>query len=159
MGDSALVSTEVDALRLAGSLVQLARALDQALRAATSDNPLTLAELGVLSNVNRGVDAPTLIARALRLDPARITHVTDKLVACGYLERAPDPEDRRRWRLGLTDRGMARLRAGRSDTGAAMEALLAGLTPEELAGLMLGLEGVRRELAGLPDVGMVRPVS
>ncbi|MDB5075591.1 MAG: transcriptional regulator, MarR family [Chloroflexi bacterium] len=153
MGDVAVMSTEVDALRLAGSLVQLVRALDQALRAGTGDDPLTLADLGVLGSVGRGIDTPTLIARALRLDPARITHVTDKLVSGAYLERTVDPEDRRRWRLRLTERGIVRLHTGRTDTEAAMERFLVGLSAEELTGLKLGLEGVRRELANLSDLG------
>lgn len=139
-----------DPLRQAGTLVLLVRAMDQQLRAATSPDTLSLAELSVLGQVDRGVDLPSQVARALRMDPARVTHVVDRLVAHGSLTRAVDPEDRRRWRLRLTERGSQSLSDGRADMRAAMERLLDGLTPEEREGLEQGIAGVRRVLDALP---------
>jgi DNA-binding MarR family transcriptional regulator len=147
MLDQPAVSTEIDELKLLGGLLQLVRTLDQQVRAEGGDDGLNLAELSVLSQVSRGSDAPTLIARALRIDPARITHLTDRLVTLGYLERTVDPADRRKLRLRLTDLGAERVIKGRSDIQAAMRRLLAGLTVEELSGMNLALEGVRRVLA------------
>ena len=141
------MSTTPDALYYAGTLVRLGRAPDQQLRAATGPDPLTTTELGVLGQMDHGVDLPSLLARTLRLDPARVTHVADRLVARGYIKRAVDPRDRRCWRLHLTPLGRQRLEEGRADVRAAMEALLGGLTEEERTGLLRGLEGVRRLLA------------
>ena len=140
-------STAPDALYYAGTLVRLVRALDQQLRAATGPDPLTTTELGVLGQIDHGVDLPSLLARTLRLDPARVTHVADRLVARGYIVRAVDPRDRRCWRLHLTPLGRQRLEEGRADVRTAMEALLDGLTEEERTGLLRGLEGVRRLVA------------
>src|SRR5256885_1845042 len=141
------MSTTPDALYYAGTLVRLVRALDQQLRAATGPDPLTTTELGGLGQIDHGGDLPSLLARALRLDPARVTHVADRLVARGYIVREVDPRDRRCWRLHLTALGRQRLEEGRADVRAAMEALLAGLSAEERAGLLRGLEGVRRLVA------------
>jgi DNA-binding MarR family transcriptional regulator len=141
------MSTTPDALYYAGTLVRLVRALDQQLRAATGPDSLTTTELGVLGQIDHGVDLPSLLARTLRLDPARVTHVADRLVARGYIVRAVDPRDRRCWRLRLTPLGQQRLEEGRADVRAAMEALLGGLTEEERTGLLRGLEGVRRLVA------------
>jgi DNA-binding MarR family transcriptional regulator len=141
------VSTTPDALYYAGTLLRLVRALDQQLRAATGPDPLTTTELSVLGQIDRGVDLPSLLARTLRLDPARVTHVADRLVARGYIGRAVDARDRRCWRLHLTPLGRQRLEEGRADVRAAMESLLGGLTEEERAGLLRGLEGVRRLVA------------
>ena len=141
------MSTTPDALYYAGTLVRLVRALDQQLRAATGPDSLTTTELGVLGQIDHGVDLPSLLARTLRLDPARVTHVADRLVARGYIVRAVDPRDRRCWRLHLTPLGRQRLEEGRADVRAAMEALLGGLTEEERTGLLRGLEGVRRLVA------------
>jgi DNA-binding MarR family transcriptional regulator len=141
------MSTTPDALYYAGTLVRLVRALDQQLRAATGPDSLTTTELGVLGQIDHGVDLPSLLARTLRLDPARVTHVADRLVARGYIGRAVDPRDRRCWRLHLTPLGRRRLEEGRADVRAAMEALLGGLTEEERTGLLRGLEGVRRLVA------------
>jgi DNA-binding MarR family transcriptional regulator len=145
------VTTTPDALRIAGTLLLLVRALEQQLRAAGGVNALTVTDLGVLGQIDRGVDLPSQVARAMRLDPARVTHVTDRLVAHGYVDRAIDPNDRRCWRLQLTHTGKQRLAEGRTDLMAGMERLLDGLSEAERVGLMEGLEGTRRGLAALPQ--------
>jgi DNA-binding MarR family transcriptional regulator len=139
-------SPAADALRQAGTLVLLVRALDQQLRAGMEPDALSLAELGVLGQVVRGVDLPSQVARALRLDRARVTHLVDRLVECGALTRSLDAQDRRCWRLQITEQGAHLLAEGRATVKAAMEALLGGLAEEERAGLTLGLTGARRLL-------------
>jgi MarR family transcriptional regulator, transcriptional regulator for hemolysin len=150
MSQSPQTAAGVDALRLAGSLLLLTRAWEQLLRATSDGAPLNITELGVLGQIDRGVEQPSRIARALRLDPARVTHLTDRLVNCGYVERRDDPADRRRWQLVLTEAGRERLTAGRQSMRAAMETLLAGIGPDELSGLVQGLEAARRVVADLP---------
>jgi DNA-binding MarR family transcriptional regulator len=140
------VSTIPDALREVGTLVLLVRAVDQRLRAGTGPDALTLAELGVLGQVARGLDSPSVVARTLRLDPARVTHLVDRLVEHGSVTRGIDPDDRRRWRLEPTTHGLEALADGRAAARTAMEALLDGLTAAERDGLALGLEGARRVL-------------
>ena len=139
-----LTSTSPDALRLAGTLLLLVRALDQRLR--LSGETLALTDISVLHQIDRGVDLPSLVARALRLDPARVTQITDRLAAKGYLERTADQVDRRCWRLHLTEAGAQRLDEGRAALRTAMGTLLDGLSEEEQAGLVGGLEGARRAL-------------
>jgi len=138
-----------DALHSAGTIVLLARTLDQQLRQSAETDAPTFADLSVLRQIERGVDLPSQVARALRLDPARVTHVTDRLVAQGYIERTVDEADRRRWRLRFTTSGCARLKAGQNHLVASMDHLLAGLSDDERAGFLRGLEGVRRVLDGL----------
>lgn len=150
MTDSPSTASGVDALRVAGSLLLLTRAWEQQLRTSGDGAPLNITELGVLGQIDRGVEQPSRIARALRLDPARVTHLTDRLVSCGFVERRNDPSDRRRWQLVLTEAGHARLVTGRASMRAAMETLLAGLDPDELTGLVRGLDAARRVVADLP---------
>ncbi|MDQ2829920.1 MAG: MarR family winged helix-turn-helix transcriptional regulator [Chloroflexota bacterium] len=138
-----------DALRGAGTIVLLARTLDQQLRLSAAPDAPAFADLSVLRQIERGVDLPSQVARALRLDPARVTHITDRLVAQGYIERTVDDADRRRWRLRLTTSGCARLKAGQDHLAASMDHLLTGLSDDERAGFLRGLEGVRRVLDGL----------
>jgi len=138
-----------DALRGAGTIVLLARALDQQLRLSAGPDAPAFADLSVLRQIERGVDLPSQVARALRLDPARVTHITDRLVAQGYIERTVDDADRRRWRLRLTTSGCARLKAGQDHLAASMDHLLTGLSDDERTGFLRGLEGVRRVLDGL----------
>ena len=146
MGRASVSAPALDGLRLVGTLMLLVRTVEQRSRQATGADDLTMTDLGVLGQIDRGADCPSHVARALRLDPARVTHVTDRLVALGYVARAVDPNDRRRWQLSLTADGTARLAAGRLDTLAAVESLLSGLSEEERDAVATSVAGIRREL-------------
>ena len=144
MNGSMPVSDEVDALGLAGGLLYFLRILDQQVRLSSREDGLSLAEISVLGAVAVGHDTPSSVARAVRLDPARITHISDRLVSLGYLRREIDQVDRRRWRMSLTAAGDTRAHEGRSDVECAMRRLLAGLTQSEVDGMINGLEGIQR---------------
>jgi len=141
-------STEIDsdAMRMASTLLLLMRALDQQLRHDAPGDQLSLSELTVLRQVELGNDLPSSIARARRLDAGRVTRITDRLVALGYLERVLDASDRRRCRLRLTEPGRARLDDARVEISGWMASLLQGLSAEERTSLARGLEAVRRAL-------------
>lgn len=140
------MSIDYDPLRMAATVAQLARALDQLVRQQGEDG-LGLAELSVLRQVERGVNLPSKVARALRLDPGRVTRLVDRLVEMGYICRGPDEEDRRRSRLSLTREGTERLRSGRGVVAAVTMDFLAPLTQEERDSLARGLDAVRQVLA------------
>ena len=42
------------------------------------------------------------LAEALEMEPIAVGRVIDRLQAAGFVERRPDPKDRRAWRLYLT---------------------------------------------------------
>lgn len=151
MSFAAAPSSSTDVLRMVGTLALLMRSLDQRVRAARQAEALSIADLSVLRQIERGVDLPSAVARALRLDPARLTHISDRLVERGYVERAPDQQDRRRWRLRMTAAGTARLRRGQEDILEIMDDVLAGISAEERAELAHALQAVRRVLDTAPD--------
>ncbi|MGI8914851.1 MAG: MarR family winged helix-turn-helix transcriptional regulator [Chloroflexota bacterium] len=146
MGDGSDSALPLDGLRLVGTLILLVRTVEQQARQARRADTLALADLGVLGQIDRGADCPSQLARALHLDPASVTRLTDRLVTLGYVTRTVDLSDRRRWRLSLTAAGATRLAAGRSETLGAVDTLLDGLTDAERAGLALGVNGIRRLL-------------
>lgn len=135
-----------DSLRMVGTLLLLLRMVDHATRQRPGVIALTITELNVLGQIDRGADTPTRLAHALRLDPARVTHLTDRLVAGGFISRAVDPNDRRRWRLSLTPSGLDRLETGRADIRAVVAQLFTDMTDAEQAALVTGLAGARRAL-------------
>lgn len=139
-------TTDPDILRLAATLLRMSRELDHKVRQASREQSLSVADLSVMRQIERGRDLPSLVARALQLDPGRVSRITDTLVALGYIARSEDQTDRRRCRLELTPSGRARLRTGESDVSAAMQRLLEGLSDTERQGLTQGLEGARRAL-------------
>ncbi len=77
----------------------------------------SLAEAGVELNFSQflalkklgedGPMAPGELARILNYSPGALTRLLDKLEQMGYLQRVPDPNDRRALRLELTPPGLA----------------------------------------------------
>jgi DNA-binding MarR family transcriptional regulator len=96
----------------------------------------------VLGGIARNGAAMGDVIRGLGVSKQAGGQVVDTLVVRGYLDRAPDPDDRRRMTLGLTERG--RLAA------AATRAAVDGVDAEVIA--RVGAEPVaaaRRTLAAL----------
>jgi DNA-binding MarR family transcriptional regulator len=49
----------------------------------------------------------TELAEQLEMEPIAVGRVIDRLQAAGFVERRPDPKDRRAWRLYVTDQARA----------------------------------------------------
>ena len=49
----------------------------------------------------------TELAELLEMEPIAVGRVIDRLQAAGFVERRPDPKDRRAWRLYVTDQSRA----------------------------------------------------
>ncbi len=90
---------------------------------------------------NHGGSAAYLV-RELGVTKQAASQLIDTLVMRGYLERAINPNDRRRMTIDVTERGRAA--AGIVRAGVlAVDAEVAGMiTPAELAGLRAGLEAL-----------------
>jgi DNA-binding MarR family transcriptional regulator len=68
---------------------------------------LSLRQLAVIYLIREGVVFPSELARQLRISPAVVTGLLDRLAQRGYVQRVADASDRRRLRLALTDAGLA----------------------------------------------------
>lgn len=75
------------------------------------------------------------IAALLAVSPASVTGNVDKLEERGLLTRTLDPQDRRSWRIALTDAGSVLVREHLPVHLANEERLLSALTPKEIAQL------------------------
>jgi DNA-binding MarR family transcriptional regulator len=137
-----------DLVDMAGAVIGIARALNVRLRETPEGTGLALAELNVLGGIAKGYDLSSTLVRMLLLDAPRVSRIVDGFVVAGYVERAVDPDDRRRSRLRLTPTGVQRLTQGRAELAAAMESLLRLLSDDERAGLEVALTGMRRALWG-----------
>lgn len=111
---------------------------------------LALKKLG--DNANMG---PGELARVLNYNPGALTRLLDKLEKFGYLERGPDPDDRRALRLELTASGRAIRERMIACGNAAADRVFARFTRDErreLHGLMLRvLDQTRHEREQLAD--------
>ena len=96
------------------------------------DAPLTPEEYAVYSVIfDEGPHAPTELARRTGMPPTSMSHFVRAMLERGHAERAPSPEDRRSYRIVLTDAG---LRAHASSSIAFQEAndrFVSALTADE----------------------------
>lgn len=66
---------------------------------------LSLPQYRILALLAEGSSASSSLADRLTVSPPSVTSVVDGLVGRGLVLRVPDPSDRRRLNLGLTDAG------------------------------------------------------
>lgn len=124
--DSELAS----ALRLA--VMRLARRM----RAERADTSLTLSQLAALATLERhGAMTPRDLAAAERVQPPSLTRLAASLEEQGLITRTPHASDGRRVLLAVSASGVALLREDRRRREAWLAQQLAGLEPEERAGL------------------------
>jgi DNA-binding MarR family transcriptional regulator len=88
--------------------------------------------------VNRGGTAGRLV-RELGVSKQAASQLIDTLVLRGYLQREPDPEDRRRVTIVVTERGRAAAAAVLSGVEAVDAELAERIAPVQLAGMRAGL--------------------
>jgi MarR family transcriptional regulator for hemolysin len=108
---------------------------------------LTRAQWRTLKMIDRNPGASQVqVAEELDLDAIAVGRVVDRLESAGFVERRPDPNDRRRWCLypaGNTPAVMAEI--GRLADRLHIE-LLAGIAPEDFATTMRVLAKVKETL-------------
>ncbi|MFN8590545.1 MAG: MarR family transcriptional regulator [Thermomicrobiales bacterium] len=98
--------SRIEAARLLRLLSRLHRWAATTVQAGGEGQDLSLRQLAVLYLIREGVVFPGELARKLRVAPAVVTGLLDRLEQRGYLRRLADPDDRRRLRLALTEAGM-----------------------------------------------------
>jgi DNA-binding MarR family transcriptional regulator len=89
------------------------------------------------------------IGERLRIARAQMTHLVDKLVDLGIVEREMDTVDRRMTKIVLTGKGEAIFKEHDSDIRNATKEILSGLTDEELEDLSDSLRKIRDILSKL----------
>ncbi len=110
------VSSRVDD-RLIGALLRVAfqatvAAVERALvRAGFSD--VRPAHFSVFQHMEPGGVRATVLAERAQITKQSMGYLVDYLAARGYVERVPDPADRRAQLVRLTDRGQALARCAR----------------------------------------------
>ncbi len=103
--------TNKDQLALTQELFQLMKQFPRPKLKQSSIDGLTRSEYELLvmlvmsTKDGKGAFTVTEISNLLQVTPAGVTHLINPLEAAGYIERLPDPNDRRIVRIGLTAKG------------------------------------------------------
>jgi DNA-binding MarR family transcriptional regulator len=118
--------TRTDAALLASELRVV---IGQLVRRMRADRRLPLTHAAVLGRLERqGEQSVSDLAVSERVRPQSMAQTVADLEADGYVARRPDPDDRRRALVELTDSGLATLEADRR----AREGWLAGAIEQDL---------------------------
>jgi DNA-binding MarR family transcriptional regulator len=121
---------KADPAMLAGDLRVV---LGQLMRRLRAEHGFSLSQGAVLGRLDReGSRSVSDLAAAERVRPQSMAQTVGDLEADGLVARAPDPTDRRRALVSLTDAGRATLRADREKRdGWLAQGMAEHLTPEE----------------------------
>jgi len=138
-----------EARRVLRLLPRLQRWATLALQADPVSQDLSLRQLGVLFLVRQGMTSPGDLARRLRVTPAVITGLLDRLERRGYARRVDAPDDRRRLQVALTEPGLEISRRVDRLLSEQLAAELEDVPAAELAGLRSALGVVERAIGAL----------
>ncbi|MGK5081318.1 MarR family winged helix-turn-helix transcriptional regulator [Janthinobacterium sp. HLX7-2] len=128
---------------LRDNIVALTRRLRQSARADGE----TWTELMALGVIERGAGhaTPTQIASELELHSSNLAQILGKLDERGLIQRTPDPVDKRKVRLSLTEAGRVLVHATRTRRDSwLLEAMQTCLSAPERAQLIAAGELMRR---------------
>lgn len=93
------------------------------------------------------------LAERMDIEPITLSRIVDRMEENGLVERCRDPEDRRAWRLALTDKARPVLDRLREEAGAMATIAFAGLGDEELVALQAVLARVRTNVEAADEAG------
>jgi DNA-binding MarR family transcriptional regulator len=111
---------------------------------------LTLSQARALLGVRRwqGIRQVDL-ADFMDIQPISLARLLDQLAEHGWIERRPDPKDRRAFQLYLTPAAAPVVKMISAASAEFQQLALAGLTPEQRQALFTGLNKVHENLAAL----------
>ena len=141
--------TEFDFNRSFGFvLYETARLLSKRFDQRSKSLGLSRAQCQVLAYLvyHEGINQAGL-AELLEIEPISLARLIDRMAQAGWVERRPDPQDRRAWRLFITEKAKPlfaeMIDIGRDVRGEALN----GFSPEESDTIMELLVRARRNLS------------
>jgi DNA-binding MarR family transcriptional regulator len=141
-----------------GLLIAAARrAIKQAVLARIAGRQLTAQQFWLVIGVEEhpGISQAELAGR-VRADPPAVSRALAALAERGVVRSTPDPDDRRRTCVHLTPAGRRLARELAPLANEIREAVIAGMSSEEVAALTAALQRVVTNLDGLERRGSAR---
>lgn len=124
---------------LLGQAARAAARLGKLAEVSLEDADLSLPQYRLMVLLSDGSAAATALAERLTVTRPSITALADGLVERGYVERIPDPADRRRMTHTLTPAGHAALAKGDAAIQAALSRAVAHLPARQAQAATRGL--------------------
>ncbi|MEQ9401696.1 MAG: MarR family transcriptional regulator [Longimicrobiales bacterium] len=142
---------DAEPMGVAARIMRVGVLLERRLAALLEPHGLSIWEFDVLATLRRNDPAglpPKRLLQEMLLSSGAMTHRIDRLVASGWVERHPDPADRRSVLVRLTDAGRAVVDPAVADRLADARAVADLLPPSQTAPMV---EALRRLALTLQD--------
>ena len=91
----------------------------------------------------------TELAEYLEMEPIAVGRVIDRLQSAGFVERRPDPKDRRAWRLYPTEQARAVIADMEDIARGLRRDATQGIAPEEMEQCMAVINRIKENLQAL----------
>ncbi len=135
--------------KLTRHIIELQRVVNRVIRERTLDSwvklDLTIPQLKSLFYISSHQKVnPSGLASGIRVTPANVTGIVDRLIEQGLLTRTPDPDDRRISWLSLTANGKTLINDLREGRAQEMRRILDKLTEDQLSAVEHGFELLAR---------------
>lgn len=95
----------VEEVGIVARLLRVEMLVGQLLEEIVAPHGISVADSMVLASMRRGRTSPVELCRVLRRTTGGMSLTLDRLVHAGWVERVPDPDDRRRIIVNLTPDG------------------------------------------------------
>ncbi len=129
-------------------VADVARLMRRAFQSRLEGTALTYAQARALAWLARREGLRQVdLAEQLEIQPITLARLVDQLALAGLVERRPDPDDRRAYRLFLTPAAAPRLAEVRAIAQAIAAEALAGLDARQAAATLDALRRIRDTLA------------
>ena len=112
----------------------------------------TMPQFRVLSYLVDGPLSLSELAKLRRVSLQSAGELVQSLVSRGWIERTPNPNDRRQSLLHLTDAGKSQYEKAQYSMMSSLTPLMANLTDTEMAAVQIALPALHRVLADLEQV-------
>jgi DNA-binding MarR family transcriptional regulator len=126
-------------------------------QAAGADLDISVRQYAAMRDIRGGAASPGELARLWQVTPAVITGVVDRLEKRELVRREPDPSDRRRLRLALTESGHAASEVVERALVDDLAAQLATASPARIAELERSLGLLHETFAALEKRASIAP--
>jgi DNA-binding MarR family transcriptional regulator len=131
-------------------LADLARLMRRAFAQHLAGSSLTLTQARALLNLERQAGLRQVeLAALLEIQPITLARLIDQLEQGGLVTRAPDPADRRAYRLYLTEQAKPHLEAIAQVIAVLDAEILRDMNSQQAANLQASLRAMRDNLASL----------
>ena len=124
---------DVSPMVILSRVTRLSRQLDRARKSSFSEYGIEGWAFDVLSALRRSGEpyqlSPSTLLQETLVTSGTMTNRIDRLVTAGWVERLPDPDDRRGVLVRLTEAGRATVDSALADLLVKERDILAGLTP------------------------------